>query len=540
MTPAPAAAPKSAGRDRRGATARPTLRRILAQALPAAPEPEFGKGAERAVITGVASDSRRVKAGDLFIALRGAFHDGHDHLAQAEARGAAAALVETAPKDAPLPWARVPDTRKAAGPVADAAYRSPSERLRLVGVTGTNGKTTVAWLLDQAFRRREGAGLLAGTLGHRFSAGGRQSRLTEPRLTTWEAPALTAFLARAEHAGCVFGAVECSSHGLALDRLSATRFEAAVFTNLTPDHGDFHPDFEHYYRAKARLFTDLLRPQGTAVISLDDARGRRLAGELRAARGDVRVLTYGANEEAEVRITETHSDLEGTRLLLSTPEGSLGISSRLVGGFNTENLTAAWAALTALGVPGKEAADLLGRAQPPPGRMERALPRGLDDPEAPVALVDYAHTPDALERALAACREIAGRRPLTVVFGCGGERDRVKRYLMGEVAARLADRVVLTSDNPRTEDPNDIIEDIRRGADQPDAERSPSLTIAPLRREAIGRAIRAAAPGEVVLIAGRGHETHQQIGGKRRAFSDRKAAEEALRNRAAGPGWQGA
>lgn len=528
----PAAAPEG-----RGPGARPTLRRVLAQALPSGPDPRFSAAADRVTVTGAASDSRRVKAGDLFIALRGAFHDGHDYLRQAEARGAAAALVETPPKDAPLPWASVPDTRKASGPVADAVYRSPSERLRLVGVTGTNGKTTVAWLLDQAFRRREGASLLAGTLGHRFSAGGRRSRLTEPRLTTWEAPDLTAFLARAEAAGCTFGAVECSSHGLALDRLSATRFEVAVFTNLTPDHGDFHPDFEHYYRAKRRLFLDLLGDGGTAAVSLDDRRGQRLARELRADRPDVRVLTFGANEEAEVRITERRSDLDGTRLLLSPPEGSLGISSRLVGGFNTENLTAAWAALTALGVDGKEAADLLGRAQAPPGRMERALPRGLDDPDAPVALVDYAHTPDALSRALAAARDIAAGRPLTVVFGCGGERDRVKRYLMGEAAAHLADRVVLTSDNPRTEDPDEIIEDIRKGADQRDAARSASLTIEPLRREAIRRAIRGAAPGEVVLIAGRGHETHQQVGGKRRAFSDRKAAKEALRDRATGPGW---
>lgn len=536
-------APVLTERQRRGTRTAPTLGRVLRLAFTGDEGIEYGAEAATAVVTGVCCDSRRVKPGDLFIALPGANHDGHDFLERAKAAGAAAALVDRRPDPAPLPWARVENTRRAAGPVADAFHRSPSERLRLVGVTGTNGKTTVAWLLDHAFRRLHGQSLLAGTLGHRLHGGALRRRAGEPRLTTWEAPDFHAFLARAERAGCRHGAVECSSHGLALDRLSGVRFAAAVFTNLTPDHGDFHEDFEDYYRAKRLLFTDLLREGGVAAVSADDHHGRRLDGELRRLRPDLRVLSYGEAEEAEVRITEAASGLEGTKLLLQTPEGSLGIGSPLVGRFNAGNLAAAWAVLRALGTPRKEAAEALSEAPAPPGRMERILAGGAkpaagtpEDPEAPTVFVDYAHTPDALERALEAARALAAGRPLTVLFGCGGERDRVKRFLMGETASRLADRVVLTSDNPRSEDPAAILADIESGADQADMEwEAPRLEIRPQRREAIRHAIATAGPGEVVLLAGRGHETHQIVGGKRRALSDRREAAQALRQRAAEP-----
>ena len=529
-------------RQRRGTRTAPTVGRVLRLAFTGDAGIEYGGDAETAVVTGVRCDSRRVKPGDLFIALTGAAHDGHDFLDRARLAGAAAALVDRAPPEpAPLPWARVEDTRKAAGLVADAFHRSPSERQRLVGVTGTNGKTTVAWLLDAAFRRLHGKSLFAGTIGHRFHGGPLRRRAGDPRLTTWEAPDFHDFLARAERAGCRHGAVECSSHGLALDRLAGVRFEAAVFTNLTPDHGDFHEDFEDYYRAKRLLFTDLLADDGVAAVSADDHHGRRLEGELRRRRPDLRVVTWGRAESAEVRITETASGPEGTKMLLQTPGGSLGLSSPLVGRFNAANLAAAWAVLEALGTPPKEAAEALSEAAAPPGRMEpvpapTAAPGGGAPAEAaPRVLVDYAHTPDALERALEAARELAGGRRLTVVFGCGGERDREKRFLMGETAARLADRVILTADNPRGEDPAAILADIETGAAQPGMEWEARLEIRPRRRRAIRHAVLSAEPGEVVLLAGRGHETHQIVRDKRRPLSDRKEAADALRERAAGP-----
>ena len=532
-------------RQRRGTRTAPTVGRVLRLAFTGDAGVEYGADADTVVVTGVSCDSRRVKPGDLFIALPGVTsesRDGHDFLERARAAGAAAALVDRVPEDAALPWARVEDTRKAAGPVADAFHRSPSDRLRLVGITGTNGKTTVAWLLDAAFRHLHGHSLFAGTVGHRFHGGPLRRRAGEPRLTTWEAPDFHDFLARAERAGCRHGAVECSSHGLALDRLGGVRFEAAVFTNLTPDHGDFHQDFEDYYRAKRLLFTDLLADDGTALVSADDDHGRRLEGELRRRRPALRVVSWGAAEAAEVRITEAASGPEGTKLLLQTPAGSLGLRSPLVGRFNAANLAAAWAVLESLGTPAKEAAEALAEAPPPPGRME-PVPPPITAPEGgaaeteglPRVFVDYAHTPDALERALEAARELAGGRPLTVVFGCGGERDREKRFLMGETAARLADRVVLTADNPRGEDPAAILADIETGAAQPGMEWEARLEIRPRRRRAIRHAVASAEPGEVVLIAGRGHETHQTVGGKRRPLSDRKEAEAALRERAAGP-----
>lgn len=537
-------APALTQRQRRGTRTAPTLGRVLRLAFTGDEGVEYGGDADTVVVTGVRCDSRRVEPGDLFIALPGANHDGHDFLEQAKKAGAAAALVDRRPEAAPLPWARVEDTRRAAGPVADAFHRAPSERLRLVGVTGTNGKTTVTWLLDQAFRRLHGKSLLAGTLGHRIRGGPLRQKTGDPRLTTWEAPDFHAFLARAERAGCRHGAVECSSHGLALERLSAVRFEAAVFTNLTPDHGDFHEDFEDYYRAKRLLFTDLLREGGIAAVSADDHHGRRLEGELRRGRPGLRVLSYGAHEEAEVRITEAASDLGGTKLLLQTPEGSLGIRSPLVGRFNAANLAAAWTVLHAMGTPRKEAAEALSEATAPPGRMERiraggptaaGAPKIGEERDAPTVIVDYAHTPDALERALEAARALAAGRALTVLFGCGGDRDREKRFLMGETASRLADRVVLTSDNPRSEDPAAILADIETGATQADMEwEAPRLEIRPMRRDAIRHAIATARPGEVVLLAGRGHETHQVVGDKRRALSDRREAALALRQRAAG------
>ncbi|MDE2881598.1 MAG: UDP-N-acetylmuramoyl-L-alanyl-D-glutamate--2,6-diaminopimelate ligase [Acidobacteriota bacterium] len=490
-------------------------------------EADLPAGAGDLRIRGVTCDSRAVEPGSLFIAVPGERFDGHDFVPAAAAAGAAAALVEMTPPDSGIPFARVRDARRAAGPVAAAFHGRPADAMRLVGVTGTNGKTTVAWLLDAFFQRETSGGLYCGTVAHRAHAGGRLLEPAAAGLTTREAPEFQALLALARSAGCRFGAVECSSHGLRQGRLGGTAFEVAVFTNLTRDHLDFHGEFDSYFRAKRELFTDLLRPGGTAVIGWDDPFGVRLAGELQELRPDVRIVGFGSDPGAAIRLAAIRSDLDGTRVSLDGPAGPAEISSPMLGHFSGLNLAAAWGALTALGFDGARAAEVLSGAAPPPGRMERiGAPRGSRRGRKPAVLVDYAHTPDALARALAAARCLVGEGRLHVVFGCGGERDRGNRPLMGDAAARLADRVIVTSDNPRGEEPGAIIAEIRVGAENP-AFGAEVLT-EPDRGRAIAEAVAAAAPRDLVLVAGKGHETHQQLGDNRIPFDDRQVVAGAL------------
>ena len=490
-------------------------------------EADLPAGAGDLRIRGVTCDSRAVEPGSLFIAVPGERFDGHDFVPAAAAAGAAAALVETTPPDPGIPFARVRDARRAAGPVAAAFHGRPSDAMRLVGVTGTNGKTTVAWLLDAFFQRETSGGLYCGTVAHRAHAGGRLLEPAAAGLTTREAPEFQALLALARSAGCRFGAVECSSHGLRQGRLGGTAFEVAVFTNLTRDHLDFHGEFDSYFRAKRELFTDLLRPGGTAVIGWDDPFGVRLAGELQELRPDVRIVGFGSDPGAAIRLAAIRSDLDGTRVSLDGPTGPGEISSPMLGHFSGLNLAAAWGALTVLGFDGARAAEVLSGAAPPPGRMERiGAPRRSRRGRRPAVLVDYAHTPDALARALAAARCLVGEGRLHVVFGCGGERDRGNRPLMGDAAARLADRVIVTSDNPRGEEPGAIIAEIRVGAENP-AFGAEVLT-EPDRRRAIAEAVAAAGPRDLVLVAGKGHETHQHLGDNRIPFDDRQVVAGAL------------
>lgn len=491
-------------------------------------EAELAAGAGAREVRHVTCDSRRVEPGSLFIATRGERFDGHDFVAAAAAAGASAALVERPVPDAGIPLTVVPDARRAAGPVAAAFHGHPSRDLRLAGVTGTNGKTTVAWLLDAFFQRETAGSLYCGTVGHRARVGGQPVAPAAAGLTTREAPEFQALLASALAAGCTCGAVECSSHGLRQGRLAGTVFEVAVFTNLTRDHLDFHRGFDSYFEAKRELFTDLLRPGGTAVIGWDDPFGVRLAGDLRARRPDVRVVGFGTAPGAMIRLTALHSDPGGTRVRLHGPEGSHEIESPMLGAFSGLNLAAAWGALTSLGFDGGRVAEVLGDVAAPPGRMERIGARGGQRRSArrPAVLVDYAHTPDALARALAAARCLVGDGRLVVVFGCGGERDRGNRPLMGDAAARLADRVVLTSDNPRGEAPDAIIAEIRAGAENPAL--GAEVVEEPDRRRAIEDAVAAAGPRDLVLVAGRGHETHQQLASSRIPLDDRQIAASAL------------
>ncbi len=438
-------------------------------------------------VTGIAYDSRSVRQGDLFCCVRGENADGHDHAPAAVDRGAVALLCERA---LPLPVAqlRVADARVAMAVVAAAFHGHPSEQLVVTGVTGTNGKTTTVHLLQSVL---EHAGRRTAQIG----------TLTGAR-TTPEAPDLQALLAGFVVEGFDAVAMEVSSHALALHRVDGTRFRVAVFTNLSAEHLDFHRSMEDYFQAKARLFTPELTD--VAVVNLDDPRGRLL-------RDAAVVTTIGFSvqdlDDLEVGRTSSRFRWRGERV-----EVPLG------GRFNVSNALAAAEAAITLGIEPAAVAEGLAAAGPVPGRFE-PVEAGQDFG----VVVDYAHTPDGLERLLETGRELVGAGRLIVVFGCGGDRDRAKRPLMGGVASRLADRVVLTSDNPRSEDPAVIIEQVRSGIDDVS-----NLVVEPDRRQAIGRALDEARAGDLVVIAGKGHEPVQIIGDRTLVFDDRAVARELL------------
>jgi len=436
-------------------------------------------------LTALEHDTRAVRPGALFCCVRGARVDGHDLAGDAVASGAVALLVDHE-LPLPVPQLVVGDVRVALGPVAAAFWGHPSRDLTVVGVTGTAGKTTLTHLLAAILTA---AGRPCGVLG--TLSGAR---------TTPEAPELQARLAEHRRRGDAAVAMEVSSHGLELHRVDATAFAVAVFTNLSQDHLDFHGTMEAYYRAKARLFTPAFTRR--AVVCVDDAWGRRLVEEVRAA-GDLEVHPYSLDDAADLRLTPSGASFMWRGLRLRTP---------LAGRFNARNAVGAATTAAALGVPADAVAAGLAEVAPVPGRFEL-----VDAGQPFTALVDYSHKPDALEQALLAGRElVAEGGRLTVVFGCGGDRDTAKRPVMGEVATRLADRVVLTSDNPRSEDPLAIIEAIRAGATG-----GAPVEVEPDRRRAIEVAVCGARPGDVVIVAGKGHETTQVVGDRVIPFDDR-------------------
>jgi UDP-N-acetylmuramoyl-L-alanyl-D-glutamate--2,6-diaminopimelate ligase len=438
-------------------------------------------------VTGVAHDSRAVVAGDLFCCVRGEHTDGHDHAPQAVAAGAVAVLCERV-LGVDAPQVVVPDVRVAMGPAAAAVHGHPAERLVVIGVTGTNGKTTTVHLLrsilEHAGRRSAVIGTLTGTR------------------TTPEAPELQRRFAELLAEGIEAVAMEVSSHALALHRVDGTRFRVAVFTNLSADHLDFHRTMEEYFQAKARLFTPELAD--AAVVNTDDPRGRLLRdAALIPTRG------FSLDEVVNLEVGRTASRFTWRGHQVSLPLG---------GRFNVTNALAAAEAAITLGIEPAVAAGGLAAAGPVPGRFE-----AVDAGQAFDVIVDYAHTPDGLERLLHTARELVGEGRVLVVFGCGGDRDRAKRPLMGEVAGRLADRVLLTSDNPRSEDPAVIISQVRSGFDD-----DRNLRVEPNRRRAIALALDEAVPGDIVVIAGKGHETTQTVGDATVAFDDRAVARELL------------
>ena len=482
--------------------------------------------AAQRVVTAVTYDSRQATPGALFVALRGAHVDGAAFALDAAARGALAVVSQAAPPPGiAVPWVQVPDARLALAALAAAFHGQPSEHLTVVGITGTNGKTTTSYLLASIF---EAAGMRCGrigTIGYRIADREREAPRTTP-----EAPDLQRMLREMVTQGCTACVMEVSSHALSLRRVDFLRFGAGIFTNLTRDHLDFHRDMEDYFRAKQRLFT-MLPADAVAVTNLDDRRGAEIVA------GTARPVTYAIDAAADVRPGPLAFSLDGLDFEVQTPRGSLHLRSPLVGRPNTYNILAAVAAATALGLPFNAIERGVASLALVPGRFQIVSEPG----DTVRVVVDYAHTDDALRNLLETARSLASGRVITV-FGCGGDRDRTKRPLMGAVAARLSDLVIVTSDNPRSEDPERIIEEIKRGIVMP-ADRAPKGQQAPKttpclaivdRRAAIERAVQEARAGDLVLVAGKGHEKYQVVGDRVSPFDDVEIARAALARRRSG------
>ncbi|MGH7331723.1 MAG: UDP-N-acetylmuramoyl-L-alanyl-D-glutamate--2,6-diaminopimelate ligase [Candidatus Rokuibacteriota bacterium] len=472
-------------------------------------------GALPSVVAGIASDSRRVEPGDCFVAVPGFKQDARRFASDAVVRGATLVVTEGAPLDVAAPQILVPSARRALSQLAAVYYDHPSRRLTLVGITGTNGKTTTSYLVEALLRAR---GLRTGVIGTIQYVVGDERRPAGQ--TTPEALDIQAMLARMLETGVGGVALEVSSHALVLDRVDDLAFDVALFTNLTQDHLDFHGTLEAYARAKRRLFELLAqspKPRRTGVINADDPVGQTMVEGLPLA-----VLSFGLGQQAGVHPVEHASTMDGIRLTVSTPRGQLSLSSPLIGEHNVRNLLGAVAVGLALemGLPAIAAA--LATVDTVPGRFEQVRAG-----QPFLVVVDYAHTPDALERVLATARKLTRGR-LAVVFGCGGDRDRGKRPLMGAIAARLCDRVWVTSDNPRSEPPEAIIDEIVGGIGGGRIDPRRVVRRAD-RRSAIRAALAWAAADDVVVIAGKGHETYQIVGADVLPFDDRQVAHQILR-----------
>ncbi len=481
------------------------------------------------LIRGISYDSRRVAPGDLFIALAGAVSDGHDYVTRAVTMGAAAVLAERPPDAAVLgdrPAAIVPDSRRAMAPIAVRFFGEPAKDLTLIGVTGTNGKTSTAYLVESILAQ---AGLRTGLIGT------VEIRYAGERIPAVNTTPESLDLQRTLRSMCTENVeavvMEVSSHGLELGRVSGCHFRVAAFTNLTQDHLDFHGDMQAYAASKALLFRERMVPGGQAVVNIDDASADSFIAAARD--GGARVLRCSGEKaaEAEVRLLEADVRLEGSRVRVVLPSGPLALQLPLVGDFNLENLLVACGIAEALDVEPRHIAAGVAACPQVPGRMEVVKGTGQS---SPTVIVDYAHTPDAVEKLLGAARPLCRGR-LVTVFGCGGDRDRAKRPLMAEAVARSSDLAIATNDNPRTEDPDRILQDVERGLaaleridpDELEARES-GYAVIPDRREAIARAIALARPEDTVVLAGKGHEDYQIIGREKLPFDDRSEARTAL------------
>lgn len=467
-------------------------------------------------IQAIKYDSRQIQPGDLYVAIKGLHSDGHQFIPQVQAKGAAAVVVaadwatahpEKMQADTPVIAVQFP--RQALAELAAQFYGQPAQQLQMMGVTGTNGKTTTAWMISQLLQALGQPCGWIGTLG-----AGLGSTTYPGQYTTPFPPELHALLATLKQDGAQAVAMECSSHALEQHRLDQIPFAVGVFSNLTQDHLDYHQTMQAYAEAKSLLFSRLLSPTGLAVLNGDDP-----WCELMAAASVAPVLRFGFSKQADWQAGELELSPEGVSFALKRPaQAAVRLHSPITGGYNVLNLLAALISLQQLGYSLEQIMPHLPQLRGVPGRLERVSPDGC-----PFAVyVDYAHTPDSLENVLRTARQFTSGQ-LWAVFGCGGDRDKGKRPLMGALAEKYADRCVITSDNPRSEDPELIIQDILKGLVQPE-----KAWVAPLRQQAIEKVLAAAAPGDCVIIAGKGHENYQIIGSQVLDFDDRQVARQLL------------
>lgn len=501
-------------------------------------EVEEVRGDHDQEVTGLTYDSRKVGAGQVFFAVPGEKVDGHDFIPEAIRRGAATIVCARQTSVAPgVAFVRVKDVRRAMGHWSAHFYRQPSQKLKLVGVTGTNGKTTVTYLVESMLRAAGIEPGVIGTINYRYCGAELPAHHTTP-----ESLDLQELMDKMLGAGVKAVVMEVSSHALIQERVRGLDFDVGVFTNLSRDHLDYHRDMDDYFSAKSRLFTDYLKSSAksekAAVIYADDPRGRQLLAFL-AGNADMEVFSYGEGPQYHIHPLNVVRDVGGLRGQIRAKNETVEFASALIGTANLQNIMAAVGVGLALGLDGEALTQGIARLRAVPGRLEKvANDLGI------TILVDYAHTPDALEKVLAAVRPVTQGKLITV-FGCGGDRDRGKRPLMGEIAARLSDVVVVTSDNPRTEDPLSILVEIEDGVRKADlrkyAAQNPETRNSKLetgycveadRRAAIRIALRAAKPGDAVLIAGKGHEDYQILGVTKIHFDDREVAREELERRA--------
>ncbi len=482
------------------------------------------------VIRGITYDSRTVAQGSLFVALRGSAVDGHRYLEQAAALGAVAFLVEEAPQKATsIPLIRVADTRRVLAYLANAFYGMPSRELTLIGVTGTNGKTSTTYLVESILKAAKQKAGIIGTIEIRYADQRQRTLNTTPESLDLQRT-LRSMLDRKVQAV----AMEVSSHGTQTGRVNGCVFQIAAITNLTQDHLDFHGTMQEYCASKRLLFSQHLAKTGTAVINSDDPSAEAFLSAARETGAHILRVSRDAKSSAEIRLESACVALHGTQARIHTPIGVLDVTLPLIGDFNLENTLIAVGIGVALGISSSTIAQGIRECPQVPGRVEHVV---LEGSPAPTVLVDYAHTPDAIDKLLRTVRPLTSGKLITV-FGCGGDRDRSKRPLMAEAVARWSDRAIVTNDNPRTEDPDKILADIVVGlgdlarVEVDDfAKREKVYVTIPDRRSAIQLAITSAGPQDTVLLAGKGHEDYQILGHERLPFDDRREALRALRLR---------
>ncbi|MDX9788405.1 MAG: UDP-N-acetylmuramoyl-L-alanyl-D-glutamate--2,6-diaminopimelate ligase [Desulfobacterales bacterium] len=477
--------------------------------------------------------SQSVEPGGLFVAIAGHAADGHDFIENALFRGAVAVIAQQ-PVKTDVPWAQVTDSRNALAKISACFYGAPSDALVLIGITGTNGKTTVTYIMESILAKAGKASGVIGTINYRYAG-----KCIDAPVTTPESLDLQRILAEMRANGITHVAMEASSHGIDLSRVAACRLDVAAFTNLTQDHLDYHGTLANYWACKKRLFTELLeegpkKDRAVAVINCDNAHGRELIGLLTGRTPARKVISYGSEETCSIRPVDCIRDGSGIRGGIHTPAGRFSFRSSLVGRYNLENILCAVGISLALNLPLSAIREGIDALKQVPGRLAP-----VENKTGRFVFVDYAHTPDALENVLDALNELKTGR-LICVFGCGGDRDRKKRPMMGKIAAERADLVVVTSDNPRTEAPDQIVAAIVSGISPVTARRfnvaqilggsrEKGIVVETDRKAAIGLGLMAADSGDMVLIAGKGHETYQILGTQKVAFDDREVASAVLR-----------